>query len=247
MTQWWNTLNLTQQIFAIFALPASAILIIQTALLLFGLGSHHDSGMDGSAHDGGMDGSAHDGSTDATMGSHMDGPAGVHGDGVFGTEEVSSADLHHEAHPLADQDAGLRVFTVRGLIAFFAVGGWTGIAMVDLNLGTALAAFLALTAGLAALFLVAVIIRMLLSLQSSGNLDIRNAVGGIGVVYLHIPGHFSGSGKITILVQERSTEIDAMTEIPEGIPTGRQVRVVGLRGEKALVRPIEEVDSIKKG
>ena len=246
MTQWWNALNLTQQIFAIFALPASAILIIQTVLLLFGLGSHHDSGMDGSAHDGGFAGSAHDGSLDATVGSHFDG-ADVHGDGVFGTHDVSGADLHHEAHPLADQDAGLRVFTVRGLIAFFAVGGWTGIAMIDLGLVPALAAFLALAAGLAALFLVAVIIRMLLSLQSSGNLDIRNAVGCIGVVYLHIPGSFAGSGKITLLLQERSTEIDAMTEFTEGIPTGRQVRVVGLRGEKVLVRPIEEADAIKKG
>ena len=245
MTQWWNALNLTQQIFAIFALPASAILIIQTVLLLFGLGSNHDSGMDGSAHDGGFAGAAHDGSLDAATGSHIGG-VDVHG-GVFGTHDVNGADLHHDAHPLADQDAGLRVFTVRGLIAFFAVGGWTGIAMIDLGLGSALAAIIALAAGLAALFLVAVIIRMLLSLQSSGNLDIRNAVGGIGVVYLHIPGGFAGSGKITILLQERSTEIDAMTEFPEGIPTGRQVRVVGLRGEKVLVRPIDETDSIKKG
>ena len=56
MTQWWNTLNLTQQVFAIFALPATAILIIQTALLLFGLGGHHGDGPDGSVHGGGLDG-----------------------------------------------------------------------------------------------------------------------------------------------------------------------------------------------
>lgn len=238
MTQWWNTLNLTQQVFAIFALPATAILIIQTALLLFGLGGHHGDGPDGSVH-GGSDSGSFD--------SHADAAANGHADGVFGTHEASGADLQNDSHPLADHDAGLRLFTIRGLIAFFAVGGWTGIALIDLGLGAALAAFLALAAGMIALVLVALLIRVLLGLQSSGNIDIHNAVGGIGVVYLHVPGRMEGSGKITLVLQERSTEIDALTEIPEGIPTGRQVKVVGLRGEKVIVRPIEEADSNKKG
>lgn len=38
MTQWWNSLELTGQIFAIIAIPSTLILIVQTILLFFGIG-----------------------------------------------------------------------------------------------------------------------------------------------------------------------------------------------------------------
>ena len=81
MTTWWNGLNLTQQIFALFALPATVILAIQTILLLLGLGSHHDGGLDQSgAHDGGV----HDGGL---------GQAGTHdGGAIHGHPDDGSVD-----------------------------------------------------------------------------------------------------------------------------------------------------------
>ncbi|MEG0229407.1 MAG: hypothetical protein RR549_04725 [Oscillospiraceae bacterium] len=40
MVEFWNSLNLPQQIYACIAVPASLIMIIQTILLFFGFGDH---------------------------------------------------------------------------------------------------------------------------------------------------------------------------------------------------------------
>ena len=75
--------------------------------------------------------------------------------------------------------------------------------------------------------LIAWLMRSMLKLQSSGNLEPKNAVGKAGVVYITIPGERSGSGKVNLLVQERFAEMDAVTD-GEPIPTGREVIVVGV-------------------
>lgn len=45
MIQWWTSLGVTGQIFAIIAIPSTLVLIVQTVLLFFGIGD----GVDGSA------------------------------------------------------------------------------------------------------------------------------------------------------------------------------------------------------
>jgi len=220
MIDWWNGMQLIQQIFAVIAIPATVILIIQTILLLFGLGQEPGSDGSGSMHDMPSD-PGHD-------------LPGVHGQDVsdsYGQESQESYD--------STAEAGLRLLTVRGLVAFFAVGGWAGVVMIDLGLHPALASLIALFAGFGALFLVAWIIRLMLSLQDSGNLDVRNAVGLVGEVYLRIPGNRQGSGKITVILQGRSIELDAITDDPLGLATGSQARVVAVRGDRLIVKPLE--------
>ena len=199
IANWWNSMNLTQQIFALFALPATVILVIQTILLLVGLGTQ---------------GGAETGADSQGDGDVDDGP------------DVEAA-----------IDPGLRLFTVRGLVALFAIGGWVGIALIDLKVHIVLASFLALAAGFLALALVAWIVKIALGLQSTGNLDIRNAIGLTGRVYLTIPGGGRYSGKISLLLQERAVELDAVTDDSIDILTGSQIKVVGLRGNLLVVEP----------
>ena len=47
MINWWNSLELTQQIFACIAIPSTLILLIQTILLLIGIGNGSDADPDG--------------------------------------------------------------------------------------------------------------------------------------------------------------------------------------------------------
>ena len=196
IAQWWNQMNATQQVFAVFAIPATVALAIQTILLLVGLGTH------GTDADG----------ADAAADSGFDGD-------VFA-------------------DPGLRVLTVRGLVAFFAVGGWAGIALIDWNVPVALAAVLALLFGLGGLFLVAWLFKVMLRLQSAGNLDIRNAIGSVGRVYLTVPGGGRFSGKVTLLLQERTVELEALTDEPQPIQTGSEVKVTGIRGSQIVVESL---------
>lgn len=222
MMDWWQSMNIFQQVLALFALPATAVLIIQTLLLLFGFGQ--DGGAD--TPDGGIDLTDSDLMTgDADFSGSVSDTAGD-GDGWLSEGNV-------------DFDSGLRLLTVRGMVAFFAVGGWVGIAAIDLGAQVWFAALAAIVSGLIALWLVAVIFKGLMRLQSSGNVDIKNAVGVIGEVYLRIPPAMQGQGKVSVQVQERLIEAAAMTKAATELKSGSSVRVIAVRGNKLLVEPTD--------
>lgn len=202
-TNWWETLTVLQQTLACVAIPATVVMLLQTVLLLFGLGSHGEADFD------------HDSDTDA--------------------DHDFDHDYDHDHDDLVHDHSGLRLFTVRGMIAFFAVGGWVGLAMLDTGINTAVSLSVAVFAGLIALLLVALLFRSFARLQSNGVIDMRNAIGLEGRVYLPIPASNSGSGKVTLLIQERLSEYDAVTEQDSPIPTGTAVRVTDIRDGNTLV------------
>ncbi|OQA23767.1 MAG: hypothetical protein BWY59_02539 [Verrucomicrobia bacterium ADurb.Bin345] len=71
-------------------------------------------------------------------------------------------------------------------------------------------------------------------LQSGGGtLNLQNAVGREGTVYLTIPAN--GAGKVSVVVQNRLGEFEATSESGEELKTGTSIRVVGVTGDKVLV------------
>lgn len=138
-------------------------------------------------------------------------------------------------------DSGLTLFTVRGIMAFLCIGSWSGMAFAGTNMNKTLAIFLAILCGLAALFGMAYMIKFMLSLQSAGNINLANAIGKVGQVYIPIPGNAKGSGKITIIIQERFSEVNAITNEPETLKTGETVRVVSTDETGLLV--VERIKS----
>ncbi len=135
--------------------------------------------------------------------------------------------------------AGLRIFTVRGLVAMFAIGGWLGIAAVDLGANDIVATLVAVASGLLALFLVAYLVKLLLKLQESGNLDAKNAVAHTGRVYITIPGSRRGTGKVILTLQERLCEMEAVTDCEADIKTDSMVQVVSVSDSLLVVRPLD--------
>ena len=135
----WFMLDPVAAIFYIVAVPATVILVLQTILLLFGLG-HGDADLDSDT--GGLDGHF-------DLGGHSD--LDLNGNGIPDSLE---ADVDHDAGGMHG-DSGLRLFTVRGLVAFFAVGGWSGIAAMELGASRFVAVIAAVLMGTAALVLVA--------------------------------------------------------------------------------------------
>lgn len=131
--------------------------------------------------------------------------------------------------------AGLQLFSLRGIIALFAVGGWVGLAFLRSGTDRGLAVLLAVAAGALAMVLTALILKSFLRLQYNGTLDVRNAVGLCGTVYLTIPPARSETGKVTLLLQERLTQIDAVTDCETPIKTGAEVVVVGVSGKTTLI------------
>ena len=130
---------------------------------------------------------------------------------------------------------GLRVFTLRGIIAFLVVFGWVGVAMDASGVSLFITLPVAFVCGLAMMLSLAFIFRAIMRLRSDGNTDNRNAVGTSGKVYLTVPAARNGEGKVNILLQGSYVERDAVTDEAEAIPTGSEVTVVSLSGQTTLV------------
>ena len=225
----WFMLDPVAAIFYIVAVPATVILVLQTILLLFGLG-HGDADLDSDT--GGLDGHFDlGGHSDAhlDLGGHSD--LDLNGNGIPDSLE---ADVDHDAGGMHG-DTGLRLFTVRGLVAFFAVGGWSGIAALELGASRFVAVIAAVLMGTAALVLVALFLRWALSLQYNGTLNMHNAVGKTGEVYLTVPAKNGGRGKVNVIVQERLVELDAVTSDERALRFGERVRVVGMADENTII------------
>ncbi len=183
MVSWYESLDAIQRIFAIIAIPSTAVLILQTVLLLLGIGN---------------------GDADS--------------DGNFETG-----------------DDGLALFSIRGIVAMLSVGGWSGIALIELNINVILAVTLSVLIGLLTLLGMALLIKVLLQLQSSGNIVVSGAVGRTGQVYIPIPANMNGSGKINITLQDKYSEITAMTHDDTDLKTGELVRVIAADENGILV------------
>jgi hypothetical protein len=144
---------------------------------------------------------------------------------------------HHEFgghdHGGADHDSdgnwflGLLTFrAISAAIAFFGLGGVTA-AYYGLPDSAQLAT--ATLSGIAALYLVASLMKMLYRLRADGTVRIKNAVGQTGTVYLRVPAQKAGPGKVTLNLQNRTVELEAFTAAGE-LPTGTPVRVVAVLG-----------------
>ena len=209
MLDWWNSLGAVAQIFYCVAIPSTLVLLIQTVMMFLGFGE------DGSGDD--IPDTIPDDVSDIDI-----------GDGVFGENTVSEAS---DAFGLE----GLRVFTVRGFVAFFVVFGWVGVVMQNEGARLWLTLLVSTLCGFAMMLVMAWLLKAVMKLRNDGNTDNRNAIGTSGKVYLTIPPSRTGEGKIQVMLQGSYVERGAVTDDEEAIPTGSEVVVVGVSGQTDLV------------
>lgn len=137
-------------------------------------------------------------------------------------------------------DTGVSLFTLKGLTAFFAIGGWTGMLMLSYDINVGISVAVSVVAGLAAYFVVWGLIRLVLRLQEDGTVDYTTAIGKEATVYVSIPANRSGRGKVTLILQGRFTEADAVTDEEEKIPVDTAVEIAGMAGDAYLVKKVEK-------
>lgn len=140
---------------------------------------------------------------------------------------------HHET-------SFLRLITFRTVVAAITFFGLAGLAGHSAELPGELTLVVALAAGAAAMYGVHWLMQSLKRLKSDGTARIERAVGRAGTVYLRIPAHKSGPGKIHINVQNRTMEYEAMTA-HEPLPVGSKVVVTHVLGPDTVeVEPVPE-------
>lgn len=133
-----------------------------------------------------------------------------------------------------DSDAAFKLLSLQGITAFLMMFGIVGLALLRENqVAEGWAVLGATAAGLGAAWLIARMFSAMGRLQSSGTLDLANAVGQEGTVYLRIPA--GGTGKVTVTVQEHLQTLDAVAEGTAELATGQRVRVTRVLGGTVLV------------
>ena len=133
---------------------------------------------------------------------------------------------HPEGHE-AGEASFVRWLSLKTIVACLTFFGLAGLAAEKAGAGPAGGLAVAVVAGTAAIVVVALLMASLSRLQSRGNIDLQNAVGRPAKVYLRIPAARQGHGKVTLEVQGRFLEVEAVTPGTE-IPTGTDVRVVSV-------------------
>jgi membrane protein implicated in regulation of membrane protease activity len=151
------------------------------------------------------------------------------GDGTTGAPDL---DGHH-----ADSDVGFKLLSLQGITSFLMMFGLVGMAFYhESRMGILVSMIGGLAAGLASVWVIAKMFRMVVRLQSSGTIPIESTVGAQGKVYLTIPEN--GTGRVLISVRNSLREYDASSQDNRRIETGKPVRVVWVDGNIVVVEAI---------
>ena len=151
--------------------------------------------------------------------------------GLGGHHDLPGHDVHEMGHHEVGHDAEaswlVHLLTFRTVVAALTFFGLAGLAASARAIEPPLTLAIALAAGSGALFLVAWIMRGLNQLRSDGTVRVERAVGKSGTVYLTIPGRKAGVGKVTLTLQNRTMEYQAITA-DNDLPTGAKIVVVSV-------------------
>lgn len=126
-----------------------------------------------------------------------------------------------------------QLFTFRNFVNFFLGFGWTAIALQG-KVHYGWAVFIACLVGILLVAAVMYLFYLMSKMEQSGNINVSNAAGCVGNVYLKIPGARSGEGKVQISIQGAVREYDAVTD-GEELATGIPVTVIKALNENTLL------------
>ena len=160
----------------------------------------------------------------------------VGGDGDFDGDIDGDIDADLDG---GDSDISFKVLSFQGLTAFFMMFGLVGLALSWQTGWDPVRSIAGATAaGFGTVWVLKLIFNSAKDLQSSGTINMQNAVGQEGSIYLTIPDN--GIGKARVTVQEHLKVFDARSANEREIKTGTPIRVVRIVSNNVLiVEPIE--------
>lgn len=134
-----------------------------------------------------------------------------------------------------DSDGGpFQLFTFRNFINFLLGFGWSIISFQGAIENQFVLILLAAAIGVLLVIAVMALFRFMSKMEQSGTIQMANAVGCKGNVYLRIPADKRGEGKVQISVQGAIREFDAIT-LGEELETGAPIKVVEVVNDSTLL------------
>ncbi|MBL7111156.1 MAG: hypothetical protein ISS19_04360 [Bacteroidales bacterium] len=153
---------------------------------------------------------------------------------IGGDFDGASADMDVDTEIDSDTGIGFQYLSIKNLVGFFTLFGWTGIACLAAGRNMGFTLIVSIMAGLLMMTIMSTIVYLMGKLTEEGNLNLKNAIGKIGTTYLTIPAERKRMGKIQIKVQGFRI-LDAITDEKEDIKTGDVVEVVDVIDNQILL------------
>lgn len=137
---------------------------------------------------------------------------------------------------LADGDSiPFQFISLKNIVAFFTMFGWSGLGFINAGLAAWLVILLSVVCGLLMMLAMAFLFYFMSKLAESGTLNMNNAIGRLGEVYLIIPAKRGGMGKVQLTVQGSLRTLDAITDEDEDLKTLSIVKVLDVIDEQILL------------
>lgn len=152
--------------------------------------------------------------------------------------DAGGADIDASGEPGSD----MGLLTFRNFVNFFLGFGWTAVLLHDQVSSVPVLLLVSIGVGVLLVAAVMMLFKWLSGMQESGNIDVfKSAVDCQGQVYLTIPAHRQGEGKVQITINNSMREYEAVTD-GEELKTGTRIRVVEAVNSSTLL--VEESTSI---
>lgn len=148
-------------------------------------------------------------------------------DATDGVDADFNGDLSHS-------DAPFQLFSLRNLINFLLGFSWSGISFFNYISNVPLLLGISFLVGVFFVLIFFLVIKQVQKLAEDNSFKISNTLNKTAEVYLTIPEHKKGKGKIMISINGSYHELDAMTE-SDKITSGTVVKVVKIENENILI------------
>ena len=221
-------------IFLVAAVVGGTVMVCQFIMMFLGMGDDASGDFGGDADLGmdadiGMDVDAVDGA--------IEGVDAIDADHQTSWSQAADADVDHP-----DASRIFEILSFRSVVAAVAFFGFAGKASLASELTNSQSLMVAIVAGVAAMYGIYWTMMQIYKLRASGNENINNAIGQSARVNVAIPKQGDGSGKVQLVLQNRSVEYEAVTSEEHAFSSGDQVVVVDILGpDKVLVESSNEL------
>ncbi len=228
-------------VYLICVLVGGTLFLCQFLLSLFAMGGGHGGG--GHRAPGGRAAPAHGLAQGAGHGALNAGHAGAHAPAHAAAIQTAAAGGHRgflsrgggrHAGPRAARGSAIGswlqgMLTVQGIVAGITLFGLAGMASLTRGWLPWVSVLLALIGAAGGMFIVAGCLRIMVSMDSDGAVQIEDCVGQSGRVYLSVPPRQTGLGKVFVNVRERTMEYPAVTYQEKPLEPPDAIVVVGVQ------------------
>ena len=162
---------------------------------------------------------------------------------LFGADHDSDASGHSDVSVSDDAGIPFQFITLKNMVAFFAIFGWTGLLCMQSGMAPWLSLLLAVLGGLVMMTIMASLVYFMSKLADDGTIDSTRAVGCTGDVYLIIPAKRAGQGKIHIGewgAKAAEKPKGAEDFIPQ--PLGGSIDFTSEKGAQSQAEPVRSLE-----